>query len=326
MLGQRNTGVIIRAAKLTVRMRLFVTMIGAIEHFRVPAGKEVDLKDYDPGWVPKWAKTKEDKEGKKAMKRQALDILEENKQKLANVQELLWASDTYSMLIILQGMDAAGKDGVISHVMSGVNPQGCQVSGFKTPSQEELNHDFLWRYAKVLPERGRIGIFNRSYYEDVLIVKVRPEVLETQKLPPGPRDESFWSQRYDDINAFERHLERNGTVILKFFLNVSKERQRQRLLKRLETPDKYWKFSFTDVSEREKWNQYMKTYEEVLNQTSTKWAPWYVIPADKKWVTWASVSEILTSQIEDLGLKYPVLNKEQTTAYREAKAKLESGS
>jgi PPK2 family polyphosphate:nucleotide phosphotransferase len=297
--------------------------IGAIEHFRVPAGKEIDLKDYDPGWVPKWAKTKEDKEGKKAAKRQALGILEENTQKLANMQELLWASDTYSMLIILQGMDAAGKDGVISHVMSGVNPQGCQVSGFKTPSQEELNHDFLWRYTKALPERGRIGIFNRSYYEDVLIVKVRPEVLETQKLPPGPRDESFWNQRYDDINTFERHLTRNGTIILKFFLNVSKERQRQRLLKRLETPDKYWKFSFTDLSEREKWNDYMKTYQEVLNQTSTKWAPWYVIPADKKWVTWASVSEVLTSQIEDLGLKYPVLDKEQTSAYKQAKAELE---
>jgi PPK2 family polyphosphate:nucleotide phosphotransferase len=301
-------------------------MMDAIEHFRVPAGKRIDLKDCDPGWVPKWAKTKENKDGKKAMKMQALDVLEENKQKLANMQELLWASDTYSVLIILQGMDAAGKDGVIGHVMSGVNPQGCEVSGFKEPTQEELNHDFLWRCAKVLPERGRIGIFNRSYYEDVLIVKVRPELLETQKLPPGPRDKSFWIQRYDDINAFERHLARNGTVILKFFLNISKERQRQRLLKRLETPDKYWKFSFTDVSEREKWNQYMEAYEEVLNQTSTKWAPWYVIPADKKWVTWASVSEIITSQIEGLGLKYPVLNEEQTTAYRKAMAKLESDS
>jgi len=298
-------------------------LIDAVEHFRVLAGKEIHLKDYDPGWVPKWAKDKEDKEGKKAAKRQALDIVKKNLQKLTNVQELLWASDTYSILIILQGMDAAGKDGVISHVMSGVNPQGCQVSGFKTPSQEELNHDFLWRYAKALPERGRIGIFNRSYYEDVLIVKVRPEVLETQKLPPGPRGESFWSQRYDDINMFERHLVRNGTIVLKFFLNVSKERQRQRLLKRLETPDKYWKFSSFDLSEREKWNDYMKTYEEVLNQTSTKWAPWYVIPADKKWLTWASVSEVLTSQIEDLGLKYPVLEEEQTTAFRKAKAELE---
>ena len=298
--------------------------IGAVEHFRVSAGKEMKLKDHDPCWVPKWAKTKENTEGKKAVKRQALEILEENRQKLANMQELLWASDTYSVLIILQGMDAAGKDGVINHVMSGVNPQGCQVFGFKTPCEEELNHDFLWRHVKVLPERGRIGIFNRSYYEDVLIVKVRPEVLQTQKLPPGPRNESFWSQRYDDINAFEHHLVRNGTIVLKFFLNVSKERQRRRLLKRLEEPDKYWKFSFTDISERERWDEYMNTYEEVLNQTSTKWAPWYVIPADKKWVTWTSVSEILTSQIEGLGLKYPVLNEKQTAAFRKAKAELEN--
>ena len=297
--------------------------IGAFEHFKVPLGKEIDLKDYDPRWVPKWAKSMEDKEGKKAVKRQALAILEENKQKLANMQELLWASDTYSMLIILQGMDAAGKDGVIGHVMAGVNPQGCQVFAFKTPSEEELNHDFLWRQVKVLPERGRIGIFNRSYYEDVLIVKVRPRVLKTEKLPPGPRDESFWRQRYDDINAFEHHLVRNGTIVLKFFLNVSKEQQRQRLLKRLEDPNKYWKFSFTDLSEREKWDEYMKTYQEVLGETSTEWAPWYVIPADRKWITWASASEILTSQIENLGLKYPVLNDEQTTFFKKAKAKLE---
>jgi PPK2 family polyphosphate:nucleotide phosphotransferase len=297
--------------------------IEAIKHFRVPAGKKITLNDYDAAWVPKWARTKKDKKGKKAAKRQALNILEENRQKLASMQELLWASDTYSVLMILQGMDAAGKDGVIGHVMAGVNPQGCQVSGFKAPSEEELNHDFLWRYAKALPERGRIGIFNRSYYEDVLIVKVRPEVLETQKLPPGSRDESFWKQRYDGINAFERHLVRNGTIILKLFLNVSKERQRQRLLARLEEPNKYWKFSFTDVSEREKWNEYAKTYEEVLNETSTEWAPWYVIPADKKWVARASVSEILATQIEGLGLKYPVLNEEQTAAFRKAKAELE---
>jgi len=297
--------------------------IDAIEHFRVPAGKKPRLKDYDPGWVPKWARTKGGKEEKKAVKKQALEILEENKQKLASMQELLWASDTYTILIILQGMDAAGKDGVIGHVMSGVNPQGCQVSGFKVPSEEELNHDFLWRYVKALPERGRIGIFNRSYYEDVLIVKVRPEVLATQKLPPGSKGESFWKQRYEDINVFERHLMRNGTIVLKFFLNVSKERQRQRFLKRLEDPNKYWKFSFMDLSERGKWDAYMKTYQEVLDETSTEWAPWYVIPADKKWVTRASVSEILASQIEALNLKYPVLNAEQTSLFKKAKAELE---
>jgi polyphosphate kinase 2 (PPK2 family) len=177
---------------------------------------------------------------------------------------------------------------------------------------------------KALPERGRIGIFNRSYYEDVLIVKVRPEVLEKQKLPLGPRNNIFWDQRYDDINAFERHLIRNGTIILKFFLHISKEKQRQRLLKRIEEPDKNWKFSFTDLSERELWKDYMKTYEDVLNETSTEWAPWYVIPSDKKWVAQASVSEILVSTIEALDLKYPVLNKEQADAFEKAKKTLEN--
>jgi PPK2 family polyphosphate:nucleotide phosphotransferase len=219
-------------------------------------------------------------------------------------------------------MDAAGKDGVISHVMSGVNPQGCQVIGFKTPSEEELNHDFLWRYSKALPERGRIGIFNRSYYEDVLIVKVRPEVLEKSNLPPGSRGNQFWNQRYEDINAFEKHLVSNGTLILKFFLNVSPERQRQRLLKRLEDTDKNWKFSLTDLSEREKWKDYMEAYQEVLEKTSTEWAPWYIIPADKKWVTRASVSEILVSKIAELDLKYPILTEEQMAELKKAKASL----
>lgn len=296
--------------------------INAVDNFRVSALQKIDLKDYDPGWVPKWATAKSDKEGKKAAKQQASDILEENRQKLSGMQELFWASDSYSMLIVLQGMDAAGKDGVISHVMSGVNPQGCQVVGFKTPSEEELQHDFLWRYSKALPERGRIGIFNRSYYEDVLIVKVRPEVLEKTRLPPGPRGNTFWNQRYNDINAFEKHLVSNGSIILKFFLNVSPERQRQRLLKRLEDPDKNWKFSLTDLSEREKWKDYMEAYQEVLEKTSTEWAPWYIIPADKKWVTRASVSEILVSKIAELDLKYPVLTEEQTAELKKAKASL----
>jgi len=296
--------------------------MNAIEEFKLPAGKKTELKDYDPSWVPEWASAKEEKDGKKAVKKNALDILEKNKQKLSEAQELLWTSDTYSMLIILQGMDAAGKDGVIRHVMSGVNPQGCQVNGFKTPTEEELDHNFLWRYNKALPERGRIGIFNRSYYEDVLIVKVRPEVLERQKLPPGPRNSTFWKQRYDDINSFERHLTRNGTVILKFYLNISKERQKQRLLQRLDKPDKHWKFSLTDLTEREKWKDYLKAYQEALYETNTKWAPWYVIPADKKWVTIASISEILVSQIQGLNLKYPVLSKEQAAAFEKAKQTL----
>ena len=293
------------------------------EDFKVLPGKKISLKDYDSGWVPKWAKKQEEKEGKKAVKEDALAILEESRQKLVDMQELFWANATYSMLIVLQGMDAAGKDGTIEHVMSGVNPQGCQVTGFKTPSEEELNHDFLWRHTKALPEKGRIGIFNRSYYEDVLIVKVRPEILEKQKLPPELEGKTFWNQRYEDINMFERHLVRNGTIVLKFFLNISEKEQTQRLLKRLEDPDKQWKFSITDLSERSKWTDYMEAYEEMLNETSTEWAPWYVIPADKKWVTHASISEIIVSQIKQLNLKYPVLNKEQCDALEKAKFELQ---
>jgi PPK2 family polyphosphate:nucleotide phosphotransferase len=293
------------------------------EEFKVSPGKKISLKDYDPSRFPKWVKKQQEKEGKKGVKEAAIAILESNRQKLIEMQELFWASDTYSMLIVLQGMDGAGKDSTISHVMSGVNPQGCQVISFKTPSEEELNHDFLWRHNKALPERGRIGIFNRSYYEDVLIVKVRPEVLDSQKLPPEEKGKPFWEHRYEDINMFERHLVRNGTVVLKFFLNVSKKQQKQRLLKRLEDPNKNWKFSVNDLSERSKWKDYMEAYEDVMNQTSTEWAPWYIIPADKKWVTHASISEIIVSQIKKLDLKYPVLSIEQCEALEKAKAELE---
>jgi PPK2 family polyphosphate:nucleotide phosphotransferase len=293
------------------------------EDFKVPLGKEISLDNYDSAWIPKWAKDEEEKEDKKTIKEQASKILEANRQKLVEKQELLWASSSYSMLIILQGMDAAGKDGTIQHVMSGVNPQGCHVASFKTPSEEELNHDFLWRYTKALPERGGIGIFNRSYYEDVLIVKVRPEVLEKQKLPPKLEGKGFWDQRYDDLNMYERHLVRNGTIVLKFFLHVSKEEQKQRFLKRLETPDKEWKFSLTDLSERSKWDDYMQAYENMLNNTTTEWAPWYIIPADKKWVSHSLISEIIVSQIDKLNLKYPVLSKEQRESLEKAKDELE---
>ena len=294
------------------------------EDFKVsPSSKKIKLKDCDSGWVPKWAEKQEEKEGKTALKEYASSILEGNRKKLIELQELLWASNTYSLLIILQGMDSAGKDSTISNVMSGVNPQGCQVTGFKTPSEEELNHDFLWRYTRALPERGRIGIFNRSYYEDVLIVKVRPEVLEKSKLPQVLEGKAFWDQRYEDISLFERHLQRNGTVTLKFFLNISKDEQKKRLLKRLEDPDKNWKFSLTDLSERSKWSDYMDAYEEMLNSTSTDWAPWYIIPADKKWVAHASISGIIVSQIKKLNLQYPVLSKAQTEALQKAKVDLE---
>ena len=288
----------------------------------MPGEKAISLKDYDSGWIPKWAKKREEKEDKKTIKEQALALLETNRQKLAMLQELFWASDTYSMLVILQGMDAAGKDGTIEHVMSGINPQGCQVTGFKTPSAEELDHDFLWRYTKALPERGRIGIFNRSYYEDVLIVKVRPEILHQQKLPIQNEGKLFWNQRYEDINMFERHMVRNGTIVLKFFLNISKKEQKKRLIERLDDPDKEWKFSLTDITERSKWIEYMNAYQEMINKTSTEWAPWYIIPADKKWVAHASISEIILSQIEKLNLTYPVLSKEQREAFQKAKAEL----
>jgi len=290
-----------------------------LNDFKVAPGKKISLKDYDSGWVPKWAESLEEKTAKE----KASGILAENIQKLVDLQELFWANQTYAMLIILQGMDAAGKDSVIKHVMSGVNPEGCQVTSFKTPSEEELNHDFLWRNEKALPERGIIGIFNRSYYEDVLIVKVRPKVLASNKLPPADTGKNFWSERYEDINMFERHLVRNGTITLKFFLNLSWKEQKKRFLKRLEDSDKYWKVSLMDFSERSKWVDYMAAYEEMLNMTSTDWAPWYVIPADKKWVTHEVISEVILSQIASLNLKYPVLSEEQRAAFEKAKKELE---
>jgi PPK2 family polyphosphate:nucleotide phosphotransferase len=296
--------------------------INADETLKVPLTKKVNLQDYDPDWMPSAVKEVLEKRGKKEAKEKALTIVEANRQKLSVLQELFWANESHALLIILQGMDSAGKDSIIRHVMSGLNPQGCEVEAFKTPTAEEENHDFLWRYSKVLPERGRIGIFNRSYYEDVLIVKVRPEMLNAQKLPE-PVDKIFWKQRYEDINAFEQHLTRNGTIILKFFLNMSKKRQKQRLLKRLNDPNKRWKFSLTDLSEREKWPKYMDAYNDVLNHTNTVCAPWYVIPADKKWVTHATISEIIVSHIECLNLKYPVFDAEQEKAFEKAKAILE---
>jgi len=294
------------------------------ENFRIHPESKISLAAYDSGYVPKWTKKQEEKTGKKVAKEKALALLSENLRKLVSKQELLWASDSFAMLIILQGMDAAGKDSAIRHVMSGVNPQGCQVTSFKSPSEEELDHDFLWRYAKATPERGKIGIFNRSYYEDVLIVKVRPEILEKQKLPPEVKDDSFWEKRYEDINMFERYLVRNGTVIVKFFLNLSKDEQKKRFLNRLEDPEKHWKFSVTDIAERSKWRKYMEAYEEMLNKTSSEWAPWYVIPADKKWVTHASISEVIISQIDKLHLTYPSLSKQQKIDLNKARVQLKN--
>ena len=289
-----------------------------IKLLRVKPGKKIHLKDYDTGW----AQTKELKEfGKDEVKARASVILQQNLEDLTQAQQLLYADDRYSLLIVFQAMDAAGKDGTIKHVMSGVNPQGCQVFSFKKPSSEDLDHNFLWRYMKSLPERGRIGIFNRSYYEDVLVVKVHPELL--QNLPDGKRGKSFWAARYEDINAFERHLERNGTVILKFFLNVSRKEQKERFMERLEHPEKNWKFSAADLAEREHWDDYMEAYEDAINATSTEWAPWYIVPADNKWVMRAIVADIITSTLRDLDLKFPKITEAQLKTLAEARKKLE---
>jgi PPK2 family polyphosphate:nucleotide phosphotransferase len=292
-----------------------------LDLFRLKPGKKVRLKDHDTGW----AQTKELKElGKDVVKERAREILDKNLEELAEAQELLYADNRYALLIVLQAMDAAGKDGTIKHVMSGVNPQGCQVFSFKKPTTEELDHNFLWRYMKRLPERGRIGIFNRSYYEDVLVVKVHPELLDPQKLPPGKRGKSFWEARYEDINAFERHLIRNGTVVLKFFLHVSKGEQKRRFLERLERPEKHWKFSTSDLPERGFWGEYMDAYEDALATTTTEEAPWYVVPADNKWVTRAVVADVITTAIRSLDLKYPEVTEEKRKALAEAKSQLEA--
>jgi PPK2 family polyphosphate:nucleotide phosphotransferase len=292
-----------------------------IELFRVPPGKKVRFTDHDSGW----AQTKELRElGKDAVKERAKEILERNLVDLAEAQERLYADDRYALLIVLQAMDAAGKDGTIKHVMSGVNPQGCQVFSFKKPSAEELDHNFLWRYMRSLPERGRIGIFNRSYYEDVLVVKVHPELLDAQKLPPGKHGKTFWEARYEDINAFEQHLVRNGVVILKFFLNVSKDEQKRRFLERLDRAEKNWKFSAADMAERGFWDDYVEAYEDALSATSTKWAPWYIIPADHKWVTRAVVADIVTSTLQGLDLEYPEVTEAQREALAAARERLMS--
>ncbi len=290
-----------------------------LDLFRVPPGEPLKLKDHNPGW----AQTEEMQElGKDALKERARQILDENLADLERAQDLLYAENRYAVLIIFQAMDAAGKDGTIKHVMSGVNPQGCQVFSFKKPSDEDLDHDFLWRCSRCLPERGRIGIFNRSYYEEVLVVKVHPELLAAQQLPVTKFGKKFWRRRYSDINAFERHLVRNGTVILKFFLNVSKDEQKRRFLERLDRPEKNWKFSVADLAERAHWDHYMRAYSDCLAATSTKWAPWYIIPADNKWVARAVVADIITTTIRSLDLKYPEVSAAQRERLAEARSQL----
>jgi PPK2 family polyphosphate:nucleotide phosphotransferase len=291
-----------------------------IRKCRVIPGKKVDLKRFGTGWA-------QDDElkaaGKETIREQARKILEQNRRDLDVSQELLWASDSYSVLIILQGMDTSGKDGIIKHVMSGVNPQGCRVASFKVPSEEELDHDFLWRYWRHLPARGEIGVFNRSYYEEVLVVKVHPDLIDRQRLPMGKRNRDFWKTRYDDINTFERHLVQNGTVILKFFLHISKEEQKERLLARLKENEKLWKFSLSDLAERNFWGDYIGAYEEMLHATSTEWAPWYVIPADHKWVARTLVADIVSSAISSLDLRYPNVSDDVSARLEKARHELE---
>jgi PPK2 family polyphosphate:nucleotide phosphotransferase len=290
-----------------------------LKQFLAKPGSEVDLGKF----VTDWTETARAKElGKDVIKEGARKVLEESRAELAAAQELLYAADTRSVLIILQAMDAAGKDGTIRHVMSGVNPQGCQVFSFKKPSAEELDHNFLWRYMKSLPERGRIGIFNRSYYEDVLVVKVHPEWLGPGA--PAKPDKRFWEKRYEDINNFEKHLTRNGSLILKFFLHVSRDEQKRRFLERLTNPDKHWKFSAADLDERAHWDAYQTAFEDAITATSTKRAPWWVIPADRKYVARAIVADVITSSIKGMGMEYPKVSAQQLEHLALARAKLEA--
>ena len=283
------------------------------EPFRITDGAKFRLKKVDPG------ETLDFEADEKA---QAEEALAQGVELLQHLQDKLYAQDRWAVLIIFQAMDAAGKDGAIKHVMSGVNPQGCEVSSFKAPSAEELDHDFLWRCAKRLPERGRIGIFNRSYYEETLVVRVHPEYLAGQKLPPKIKTKDLWKQRFKAISNFERYLTQNGTIVLKFFLHISKEEQRQRFLKRIEDQEKNWKFSLKDVEERQHWNEYMAAYEDTIRNTASKYAPWYVVPADHKWFTRLAVASAIVENLNALDLEYPSLTKEELKELENAKQAL----
>ena len=282
-----------------------------VKQFRVTDGAEFRLKDFDP------AETL----GLKS-KEHAQETLESGVARLCDLQDKLFAQDRWAILVVLQAMDAAGKDSLIKHVMSGLNPQGCSVSSFKEPSTEELNHDYLWRATRALPERGKIGIFNRSYYEEALVVRVHPEILSRERLPAELVSGKIWRERFEDIRAYERYLDRNGIVIMKFFLNVSKKEQKKRFLERLDEPEKNWKFSASDVMEREHWGEYMDAYEEMIQNTSTERAPWYVVPADHKWFTRVVVAEALVHALDKLNLSYPQVDKKKRRDLKKARAAL----
>jgi PPK2 family polyphosphate:nucleotide phosphotransferase len=266
--------------------------------FRVDSGKHFRLKDFDPADTGHWHS-----------KENAAEALQQGIARTAELQDKLYAQDNWALLLIFQAMDAAGKDGIIKHVMTGINPQGCQVYSFKAPSEPELQHDFLWRTTRSLPERGHIGIFNRSYYEEVLVVRVHPEILKSQKTPPSLVGKKIWEERFEDIRCFERHMARSGTAIRKFFLHVSKKEQKNRFLARLEEPEKNWKFSAADIRERQCWDDYQAAYEEMIRNTATEEAPWYVVPADNKWFTRLVVSTVLVDTLESLDLAYPKVDE-----------------
>jgi PPK2 family polyphosphate:nucleotide phosphotransferase len=280
--------------------------------FRVESGKHFRLKDYDPADTGHW-KSKD----------HGTEALVEGIARTAELQDKLYAQDNWALLLIFQAMDAAGKDGAIKHVMSGVNPQGCQVYSFKAPSDLELQHDFLWRTTRDLPERGHIGIFNRSYYEEVLVVRVHPEILKSQKTPASLMGKRIWEERFEDICCFEQHMARSGTVIRKFFLNVSKKEQKKRFLERLEQPEKNWKFSASDVRERAFWDDYQEAYEDMIRNTATAQAPWYVVPADNKWFTRLVISTVIVDTLESLDLEYPKVDAAKRKELEEAKKQLE---
>ena len=283
-----------------------------LDRYRVTKGRGFRLKDYDPG----------DTAALEMEKTEAEALLKQGVVRLAEMQDKLYAQDRWSVLCVFQAMDAAGKDGVIRHVFSGVNPQGCQVHSFKAPGPMELDHDFLWRHSTALPERGRIGIHNRSWYEEVLVLRVHPALLARQKLPPSLIGNKIWDERLEDIAAYERYLARQGTVVLKFFLNVSREEQKKRFLARIDEPEKNWKFSPNDVAERARWDDYMKAYQAAISATAAPHAPWFVVPADAKWFTRLVVGAAIIEALEKLDLHYPAVTKEQRTALAVAKKSL----
>jgi PPK2 family polyphosphate:nucleotide phosphotransferase len=282
-----------------------------VKPFRVADGAHFRLKNFDPG----------DTVGLKS-KEQALETLQSGIARLSKLQERLYAQDNWAILIILQGMDAAGKDSTVSHVMSGMNPLACRATAFKVPSAEDLQHDYLWRHTRSLPERGTIGIFNRSYYEEVLVVRVHPEILAREKIPKRLVSGKIWQERFADINAYESYLSRNGIAILKFFLNLSKKEQKRRFLERLDEPEKNWKFSASDVLERQHWKEYMHAYEDMVRHTATTIAPWYVIPADHKWFTRLAVAEAIIDALEDLDLSLPKIDEERRKDLKKAREAL----